>query len=283
MLNFFLPLLYLMVQYSNAQDFDKIELKDTYPWCIVAYDSLKRSPAERIQMIKELGFNKYAYDWRDSHLNDTYTELKLATESNIEVISVWVWLNAKRDSLYRLSASNEQIFATVEQMKLKTTFWVSFSENFFKDLNQEQSIKKAVEMVDYIATKAGKIGCQVALYNHSGWFGNPYNQLKIVNALPIHQLRLVYNFHHAHNSIDEFPKIVKTIKPYLSAVNLNGMQRNGEKILTIGEGNYEKEMINILRKSGFDGPWGILGHVEDADVRIVLENNLHGLWALQDH
>ncbi|MBT8180809.1 MAG: hypothetical protein KJO53_04380, partial [Eudoraea sp.] len=165
MLNFFLPLLYLMVQYSNAQDFDKIELKDTYPWCIVAYDSLKRSPAERIQMIKELGFNKYAYDWRDSHLNDTYTELKLATESNIEVISVWVWLNAKRDSLYRLSASNEQIFATVEQMKLKTTFWVSFSENFFKDLNQEQSIKKAVEMVDYIATKAGKIGCQVALYN----------------------------------------------------------------------------------------------------------------------
>ena len=274
--------LFFFVQISMGQELNRIDIKDTYPWCIVAYDSLERSPAQRIQMIKELGFNKYAYDWRDHHLNDTFAELKLATENNIDIISVWLWLNAKRDSLNHLSKSNEQIFRIIERSNLKTTFWVSFSGNFFKNLNQEQAIKMAAKMIDFIAVKANKLGCQVALYNHSGWFGNPYNQLKVIDALPDHQLSMVYNFHHAHNSIDEFPKVVKAIGPHLSAVNLNGMLKDGEKILTIGIGIYEKEMINILQQSGFKGPWGILGHVEDSDVRQVLKQNLAGLRALQN-
>lgn len=275
-------ILFLYIQLSTGQELNRIAIEDTYPWCIVAYDSLERSPTERIQMIKELGFVKYAYDWRDQHLDNTYAELKLATENNIEVISVWLWLNAKRDSLYRLSTSNERLIKTVERLNLITTFWVSFNGNFFENLNQEQAIKKATEMVDFIAAKASKLGCKVALYNHSGWFGNPYNQMEVIKALPHHQLSLVYNFHHAHNSIAEFPDLVKAIGPHLSAVNLNGMRIGGDKILTIGKGVHEKKMISILQKSGFMGPWGILGHVENQDVRNVLEQNLEGLRTLQD-
>ena len=274
--------LFLVIQTSVAQELDRIKLKDAYPWCIVAYDSLERSPAERIQMVKELGFTKLAYDWRDRHLGDTSTELKLAAENDIEIVSVWLWLNAKRDSLSQLSHSNKRLFKIIEQSNLKTTFWVSFSGNFFENLNQEQSVEMATEMVDYIALKASKLGCKVALYNHSGWFGNPFNQLEVIKALPSHELGIVYNFHHAHNSIEEFPKIVKAIKPYITAVNLNGMQKNGEKILTIGKGDHEKEMISILRNSGFNGPWGILGHVENVDVKKVLIRNIEGLKSLQD-
>lgn len=269
------------IHMCTGQELNRIDIKNTFPWCIVAYDSLERSPTQRVQMIKELGFTKYAYDWRDKHLDDTYTELNLARENNIEVISVWLWLNAKRDSLHHLSNSNQRILNIVEKLNLKTTFWVSFSGNFFENLNQEQSITKAAEMVALITAKAEKLDCQVALYNHSGWFGNPYNQLEVIDALPHHDLSIVYNFHHAHSSISEFPGIVKAIMPYLAAVNLNGMQKDGEKIQAIGKGIYEKEMIGVLQKSGFNGPWGILGHVEDVDVRPVLEQNLAGLKALQ--
>jgi len=282
LLNFFLSFLFLMVQCSSAQDFYKIELKDTYPWCIVAYDSLERSPKERIALIKEIGFNKYAYDWRDSHLEDTSLELQLAMDNDIEILSVWIWLNAKRDDIEQLSHANERLFEIIEQLNLKTTFWVSLSENFFKDLNHQQSLSKAVKIIDVIAMRAAELDCKVALYNHSGWFGNPYYQLEVIKALPQHELGMVYNFHHAHDNIEDIPQIAKAVIPYLKAVNLNGMKKDGNKILAIGKGDYEKEMIRTFIKSGFRGPWGILGHVENADVKKILLQNIDGLRSLQD-
>ncbi|MBT8191224.1 MAG: AP endonuclease, partial [Bacteroidia bacterium] len=73
-----------------------------YPWCIVAYDSMERNPSERVAMLKKMNFSKYAYDWRDRHLESTAEELSLANENDIEIISVWLWLNAKRDSTNNL-------------------------------------------------------------------------------------------------------------------------------------------------------------------------------------
>lgn len=277
-----LAIILILVSFYSCRNTPKeyIELQDVYPWCIVAYDSLERTPSERIAMMHELGLEKYAYDWRDRHLDSTLSELKQVRENNIEIISVWLWLNAKRDSLGHLSPSNNRIFEIIEQLELKTRIWVSLSGNFFNNLDEDESLEKAIKIIKFIADKADKQGCKVALYNHSGWFGNPYNQLKIIEALPDYELSIVYNFHHGHQSIDEFSSLVKVIKPYLSAVNLNGMQKDGEKILTIGKGDYEKEMIRTLIDSGFDGPWGILGHVENTDVKEILEQNIRGLKAM---
>jgi hypothetical protein len=36
-------------------------------------------------------------------------------------------------------------------------------------------------------------------------------------------------------------------------------------------------MVNLLLKQGYKGDFGILGHVEDADVNTILEANLKGL------
>ena len=44
-----------------------------------------------------------------------------------------------------------------------------------------------------------------------------------------------------------------------------------------GEGEYEKEMIDLLIKNGYTGDFGILGHVENADVKTILEANIKGL------
>jgi hypothetical protein len=40
-------------------------------------------------------------------------------------------------------------------------------------------------------------------------------------------------------------------------------------------------MIEVLAEKGFNGPFGILGHVDDADVKVILEQNLEGLRSLQ--
>jgi sugar phosphate isomerase/epimerase len=136
-------------------------------------------------------------------------------------------------------------------------------------------------MIKFIYAKAEKIGCKLALYNHHGWFGDPNNQIKIIKTLPECQLSIVYNFHHAHDYIEDIDQIFKKIKPYLSAVNLNGMQKQGPKILPIGQGDQESRMIRMLINEGYEGPWGILGHVDDADVKKVLEKNIEGLNSLE--
>ena len=124
------------------------------------------------------------------------------------------------------------------------------------------------------------LNCKVALYNHKGWFGDPLNQIDIIKALPNHDLSIVYNFHHGHEHIDNFNDLAESIMPYLSVVNLNGMRKGGPKILPIGQGDDEREMIQILLDKGYSGPWGVLGHVEDADVKYILNDNINGLKSL---
>lgn len=92
---------------------------------------------------------------------------------------------------------------------------------------------------------------------------------------------LIYNFHHGHKQVDSFPTLLKKMSPWLWTVNINGMKKDGPQILTIGNGDQEKEMLRLLKKSGFQGSVGILGHTENEDVEQVLKRNLSGLRKLE--
>ena len=253
------------------------ETEDLTPWCILGFDSLDRTPTQRIAMLKEMGFTKYGFNKGKGHMHEMVEEFQLAKANDIEIVSIFLWLNAKRDSVGQLGEDNRTLFENLKEVDYTPTIWVSFSENFFKDLNDEESKKVAIDMVSYVKSEADKVGCNLALYNHHGWFGNPYNQVEIIETLAEDSLTMVYNFHHGHDHVDEFPQIVKTIKPYLSYVNLNGVKKDGPKILPIGEGDHEFEMIHTLQDAGYDGPWGILGHIKTEDVQEVLQRNLDGL------
>ena len=281
LIGLYIPLLLLICigSCTNKKEY-LVKVDEVVPWCIVDFDSLDRSPEERIAMLKEMGFTKYGYEWSERHLADMEEEFKLAKENNIEITSVFLWLNAKRDSPGKLSPQNQEMLNTLGKVDYKPTIWVSFNNNFFEDLNQEQSLQLSIKMINFIKMKADEVGCKLALYNHHGWFGNPYNQVKIIEELKQDSLTLVYNFHHAHEYIDEFPEIVKKITPYLACVNLNGLEKDGARILTIGEGDYEYEMIKLLLAEGYNGPWGILGHVATEDVQKVLKRNIDGLNVL---
>ena len=130
---------------------------------------------------------------------------------------------------------------------------------------------------EILSERAEKIGCKLALYNHGDWFGQPPNQVKIIQALPNKDLGIIYNFHHAHDQLADFGKNVELMMPYLWHVNVSGLKKEGPKILPVGTGDYEMGMIELLLKEGYTGDFGVLGHVHEADVEMILKANLSGL------
>ena len=265
---------------QNEKHKPLIQVNEVSPWCILGFDSLERSPAERISMLKELGLHKYGYNRGKGQFNNMVSEFNLARENEIEITSVFLWLNAERDSIGKLSESNQLLLSNLKEVHQKPKIWISFNDNFFENLNEQQTIQRAVEMIYFIKTSADQLGCKMALYNHHGWFGNPYNQIKVLKALKDDSITMVYNFHHAHDFVDEFSEIAKIITPHLSFVNLNGVNKEGPQILPIGKGDYERDMIKCLIREGYDGPWGILGHIKTDDVKKVLKRNIKGLQSI---
>ena len=106
------------------------------------------------------------------------------------------------------------------------------------------------------------------LYNHGGWFGDPENQIAVIQSAQRQNVGIVYNFHHAHEQLERFPQLLGKMMPYLKAINLNGMQKEGPMILPIGAGDREQEMIRLVRASGFQGTVGILNHQPDVDAEV---------------
>jgi sugar phosphate isomerase/epimerase len=263
----------------NKNQTVKLDMENYFAWCIVPFDNQNRTPEQRIEMLKRLGFVSYAYDWREKHLPEMAKEIKLATENGIKMNAVWMWID-RSDSIRQLSANNKKVLQALEETGLKTQIWISFPEDYFDEMGDDERLDKASEMIGFLSDEATERGCKIGLYNHGGWFGNPDNLVKIIQTLPGKEVGIIFNFHHAHDLLGNFDNLVKNMMPYLWAVNLNGMNPGGPKILPIGSGEKEVEMIAILKKNGFTGTFGILGHVEDADVEKVLQGNLEGLIML---
>lgn len=262
---------------STQSDNEKVDMNNYYAWCIVPFDSVQRSPQQRIEMLKELGFTKYAYDWREKHLAEFSSEIKIARENQVEIMAVWMWIDAVNDRVGKLNPLNEKLLKMVGESGLKTQIWLGFHANYFENLSDEEAVTKGAEIIGYLSNRASQIGCKVALYNHGDWIGDPRNQVKIIEALPSKDIGIIYNFHHAHDQLDEYEELINVALPYLWSVNLNGMRKEGPKILTIGEGDREVKMLDYLTKKGFKGPYGVLCHIETEDAKIVLQRNIDGL------
>ncbi|HLT71748.1 MAG TPA: hypothetical protein VKZ75_03820 [Cyclobacteriaceae bacterium] len=260
---------------GNAALFEKDNL---VAWCVVPFDSTERTPEERAQMLHELGFSKFAYDWRLKHLDSFTEEVNALKKNGIEMSSVWFWINGEPGKV--IDDVNERILGMIRDNNIKTELWVSFNNSYFEGLDDEGKLDKAVSAVRYIRDRAQELGCTVALYNHGDWFGEPGNQVKIIEKLGTGDVSIVYNFHHARHQVERFPELLQMMMPYLSTINLNGMRPDGPMILPLGQGDLELGMLKTLKASGYDGAIGILGHVEDADVRVILDGNLQGLKSL---
>ncbi len=262
-----------------TEESKSIPMDDIFAWCIIPYDAKERNTEERIAMLQKLGIGSYAIDWRDKHLDILTDEITAAQDNEIDVEAMWLWVDGSNqpDSL---NEANERVFAAVDSTNLETTFWLGIGSDFFEGLNREESMDKLKRLITYLDDRAQAIHCKLALYNHGDWFGEPVNMVKVLDQLPERNVGIVYNFHHAHPQLEDLDANIAAMLPYLVAVNLNGMNPEGPKILSIGKGSEEKQMIEKFIDAGYDGPFGILGHVEDRDVEIVLKENLEGLQEL---
>ncbi len=250
------------------------ERRNLVAWCIVPFDKMKRSPEQRAAILKELGITQLAYDWRDEHLPTMEEEIRTLKKNNIKLKSVWFWVNGGTQRT--LDPSNDFILKTLKSNDVKTELWLSFNNNFFANLSDDEKLRKAVAAIREINNKAKAIGCSLHLYNHGSWFGEPENQVKIIESLGTKDIGIVYNFHHARHQTNAFPRLLDVMKPYLTTVNINGMKEGGPMIMTVGEGDRELQMLKQLKASGYTGSIGILSHVDDEDAKVVLKRNLEG-------
>lgn len=250
------------------------ERSNLVAWCIVPFDAKKRTPSDRVEMLKMLGFKKYAYDWRAEHLPTFVEEVGLLKKVGIELTAVWFPAN--------LDADARKLLDTIKKHDIKTQLWVTMGDIGGKD--QKEKIEAAAKIIRPIAIEADKLGCSVALYNHGGWYGEPENQIAIIETLKMKNVGIVYNLHHGHDHIDRFSEVLKKMMPHLRALNLNGMVKDGEKlgkkILPLGMGDLDLKLLKTIAESGYTGPIGILGHTQD-DAEERLRDNLDGLdWLL---
>ncbi len=265
-------------QSGNKPAFDARVFDDSnlVAWCIVPFDSEKRTPAQRADMLDELGIRKFAYDYRAEHIATFEEEIQTLAQHGIELTAWWF-----------PSVLNEEARGILDLLKKHDThpqLWVTGGGDPAMSSEQEAVfVDSEVLRLREIADAAHKVGCRVALYNHGGWFGEPKNLVRLVRAIDRPNVGVVYNLHHAHDQLEQLEANLKLLNPYLLAINLNGMQTDGErlgqKILTIGAGDRDREVLRIIGQSGFKGPIGILNHT-DLDARQRLSDNLTGLRAL---
>jgi sugar phosphate isomerase/epimerase len=266
-----LALVAVLLLAPAARAADPFARDNLVAWCVVPFDARKRSPEDRAAMLKRLGFTRFAYDWRAEHLPTFERELAALKANGVELTAVWFPGGLNKDGQFILDA--------LRKHNVRTQFWVMLADPA-PEKDDAAKLKAAREQIAPLARAALKLGCKVGLYNHGGWAGEPENLVALVGAVNLPNVGIVYNLHHGHDHLDRFPAALKAMAPHLLCLNLNGMVKGGDKagkkILPLGQGDRDLDLLKTIRDSGYRGPVGIIGHTQD-DAEERLRDNLDGL------
>ncbi|HWE36727.1 MAG TPA: DUF6797 domain-containing protein [Isosphaeraceae bacterium] len=247
-------------------------------WCIVPFDAKHRGPEDRSAMLERLGFKHFVYDWRSEHVPTFDAEMEAMKRHGIALDGFWL-------APGELNEDARRVLEVLKRHGIKTRLWVllDLGPDRVAGAEQRRRVEAAAAKLRPLAEEAARVGCSLALYNHGGWFGEPENQLAIVEELGkqgIKDVGIVYNLHHGHDHLDRLAEVLAKLKPHLVAINLNGSDHGGDKvgrkILPLGQGEMDLEILRTIRASGYRGPIGILGHTDD-DAEARLKDNLDGL------
>jgi putative heme-binding domain-containing protein len=246
-------------------------------WCIVPFDAKKRGPEERAAMLAKLGFKHFAYDYRPEHAPTFEAEIEACKRHGVS-LDAWWFPGSLNDEA-------KHILALCQKHRIHPQLWISGGGTTPQTPAEFQArVEQEANRIRPIAEAAAAQDMKVGLYNHGGWFGEPETQLAIIQELKLPNVGIVYNQHHGHAHVGRFAEILRKTLPHLLCVNLNGMDpagdQQGRKILQLGQGSLDLELLRIMRDSGYRGPVGILGHTQD-DAEARLQDNLDGLnWLL---
>src|SRR5438093_1717624 len=171
-----------------------------FAWCIVPFDAKKRGPEERAAMLERLGLRGLAYDYRAEHIPTFDAEMEALQRHHIRLIAWWFPTEVKDEARLNLDV--------LKRHQLKAQLWVMGGGEPTKSAEgQRRRVEAEAARIRPIAEAGAKLGCTVGLYNHGGWFGEPTNQIQIIQRLKQQSIRnvgIVYNLHHGHDHIDDF-------------------------------------------------------------------------------
>lgn len=258
-----------------AAKVDKLlAIGNIHAWCAVPFDAKKRGPEERAQMLEKLGIKRFVYDWRAKDIPTFGDEIQALKRHGIELTGWWSPTNPKDPEFLPML----EVF---KRENVHPQLWVMGSGPATKTPEEQQKrVDVEAARIKQIVELAAPYGCKVELYNHGGWFGQPDNEVAIVQKLReqgVNDVGMVYNFSHGHADIADFPAIWKRMQSYVVAVNVTGMVDNGEhKIMPPSQGKYELDMLRTVATSGWEGPIGIIAE-QGGDAEVTLGNYLRGL------
>ena len=254
-------------------------------WCIVPYDSRRRSPAERAAMLAELGIGALAWDWREEHVPSFTEELNALEEYGVALVALWCPAVGDADAVPGLVAA-----AAARGLAPQLWTCIEYGPPWQgpPPPDHAERVEHAAAIVEPLARLGREHGMTVGLYNHMGWFGEPEHQLGVADALAARgfdNVGLVYQQHHGHAHLERWESLWPAIAPRVMALGLNGMvplsvdpraAMGGPKISPYGHGTRDVELARVVVESGWKGAVTILGHTMD-DVELRLRDNLEGL------
>lgn len=250
-------------------------IENLVAWCIVPFDNQNRGPEQRAEMLDSLGISRLAYDWREKNIPEFDKELETLKKHHIKLQGFWLASGPDPAGDKNLHA----ILAVLERQNVKTQLWCMFGgPPGFDDLSQEEKVKAMAKPVAYVAEKLAAIGCSLGLYNHGGWFGEPENQVAIIENLKLPNIGMVYNFSHSETQIQRFSTFFPQMLPHLLAINLTGLKSGyPAEVVPVGQGDIEAGLMQAIKESGYSGPIGIINENFAPDAKKGLQLNMDGL------
>ncbi len=254
-------------------------------WAYEEYDAVDRSPAERAQVLVDLGISKAGYICRNERrVSEFEAYVKAYRDAGIELVGVWTPIHTDAP-LEEVQV--REFLEVVDRYGLRIQWWLTLEQNF-DALPEADRIDDALARLRPLVSEANRRGCRLVLYGHgvNRWFTQAENQIEIVERLqaelPSAELGIIYNFHQSHAQMDRLRAVMPRLQPHLVALNLNGMRSDLVKIERIGKGDREREMIRVIGDSGWQGPTGIIAHDRNADAAVVFQENMDGLKSILD-
>lgn len=259
------------VSLSAAEPTELFRQDNLVAWCIVPFDAKQRTPAQRAEMLDRLGIKHVAYDWRAKHVPEFEDEILQYKKHGLNYFAFWSW--------------HEAMEPLIRKHNIQPQIWLMMKNSTLE--SQSERVADAAAGLLPMVRKAADMNLKVGIYNHGGWAGEPANMVAVCEYLQgehdANNVGIVYNFHHGHEHMADFEALFKRMQPWLLCVNINGMAdakdvaSGRNKILPVGDGQHEVDMLKVVAASGYTGPIGILDHRNDIDAEESLRQNLQGL------
>ena len=274
-------------------DTRNLDAENLAAWCIVPYDTEKRTPTERAELLTTLGLAGLVWDWREEHVAEFPAQVAALVDHRLDLFGMWApaLIGSEHGSI---DPAVRTFVAESKNAGFAPDLWacLDFGEpGPVETLDSADATTRANEAAEHLlplVDLAGENDMRIALYNHLGWYGEPENNVRIIERLSKQgrdNVGIVYQQHHGHHHLDRWEQMLSTAAPHLFAIGLNGMvpgaHWGGRKIHPYGHGQDDQRLLEALLAADCDPLVTILCHTMD-DAELRLRDELDGLAVIRD-